>query len=1580
MSAKPRSSHKKQLARWEWNFPLLLRSLCIVGGLGLLGTVVYFWQSSSMASELLAQAKTSDERGANKEKVKWLTRYVRLVPSDVQNLAELAFAVDTQESGQNQNIELVRSRLSAAIVACGVGPEFAELRQKLRRKIIPRLLQFGVSKSAEAEQQIILLRAANNDVEVHKWLAQSLLLQRTVTEYRDRDASKLDKKSDYWSWLAAQPVGSVLQTAVEANPDDVEIITSFLSVFNQRPSWFGQNNDTASKAATETLAKQSIERLQAMKDDGRAQLVAYANIAISNREKANAMLQDALEPAFVRLSEFLNPITKDGEPRSDASAKKHITPHSEAYVPIWDWQIAMENSRIANGTEAERICERLLEFSSPQLTSSQLEEAFLRLAALKFEKNEYETSVAICRSGLSKIKRSSPLNRLIAFASIQLEKTQDAKNAINEIESDTELRLRQIDGAAGLSMSTEEKAVIRQQIAAEQWTAKLLKGRLAIVEKDFGSAKKLLREVYRSAVPISSESRVEAGQQLAVCYSQTNEWDLAGQILSECSTLKPDDKSISMNAARAWRRAGSSERANELIVSVDDGSYQAALERAISISSKPASKVDKRAVVAAMKTARDRFEALPVEEQSSLEPWRLELFEIRVNADDSKTQSEREQDSLSKLELIAEKYSGVAEVQSLAAVDFAAFGRLEAANQAINRLQQLAERSQKVESRVNLELVKTRVCVVKKDIEGALKLLLNAEKLMPEQALEFAKVAAQIEIRENRFDKAYEAMSLVPEGMLDFDAMVFLAGIAVSLRANNADKAEELSSKFDGWINQLKQSEGEEGTNWRYLAAERLIARIGTTSNDKQLLDEAAAFFKAIDAIRPHWGLGSALGGKIESLRAEIYNQPSASEEAISLWRRALRDGDDRVSTILDLVRELNLVKRPEEADAEFQRISGWSDSVVPVSEIAVSSALRRGDFSEALAIAERLTTRKPEDIEGWILRAKTAFAASLALGVDSDVQTKRREESWSCLEEAFSRSKGISVWDARFRFKVQAGDLNGASAVVEEMLKEPSLAEDVRFLEAGRRYLVLKEFGLCRKCLDSYLLMNPRSADIQLVFADLYNAIGDTDEFLNSLRKACKAAPKNLAIRERLVLNLAFSKVESTEADLKEIDGLLANSALPSTPRSTIVGALIALRRGDKDRQSKAIKTLEQLAESTAAERIEAKRMLANYFALQWYTNVKENQPRLAMDKFESSKLLYEQLLSEPTISPDDAARFVNLLLSVHASEKDAVHRPGDDYLAIADRVLSQLEAASGNSVASLQLRIRLVNARGDDSDIENVVDRWVKGAENLKSLGEQYLWEIAGLALIDFGHADKAISWLEKVYEKNPEKYGVLVIALVREKEYERATAICVKAYHEKPSAVAASLIAEVAIMQADLPLPKNASQIIKEALTKFSDSAEFLDAMGTWQLMQRKLPEAVSFYEMAEKLDPKRRRTLNNLAMALSEMSGKKQDALVWIEKAVQIYGRDPDLLDTLGQVHFRNGRLKESLVTLLEASSRKEDVTFRIHLAQVHMAREDLAAAKEQWEKIKQSNMEDAVLTPGDKEFLGKLNTQFGDSLR
>lgn len=1615
MSAKSHSRLSKRPIAWEWNIPLLLKSLVAVTVLVAIATFVYFWQSSSMAAELLAQAESSGERGENREKVKWLARYVRLVPADVEGVANLAFAVDLQESGPKQDIEFARSRLAAALVACGDNPEFEELATRLRRRLIPRELQFGAEKAPDVEKQILLLAAEKDDVDVIKWLAESLLMQRTVLEYEARKPSTYDGESDYWKWLASQPTGRVLQKAVDANPNDVELAQKLLFVCYQRPDWFNVpewiNTDKFfTKEQITELSSRTLERLSLMKENGRAQFVVYSYTAPSNREKANSILAEAVESAIDRLSKFAE-LKPNGDDTSSQKGSEEGSRSEEVgslpadYEPSWDWQIALERARSVSGADAGLIYQRLVKLAAEKIPAQLREEAFLRLAVLKLEKSQNAEAIEICKLGLSSVADSSALNRVIALANLKLEKLGEASVAIKEIESNTETRLRQLDGVVGQGMIASEKAAARQQIAFEQWFASVLKGQVAIAEQDFVKAAKLLKESYRTTISIPPESRAEAGILLASCYAQTEQWDLVAQIYDECSVLVPKDRAISLAAAQAWRRVGSSERANDQLTGLDDKTFAGALEGALVIASKPGNQ-DTRAALAAIKTARERFDALSVEERATLEPWKLELLELRFESVNNKEPTV----TLDKLETIAERYADVVEVQSQAALDFAAFGRMESSNSAIQRLERIAERTKTLNDRASLVLAKVSVLLSRKDSEdpeGALQLLASATKSLPEQALKFAKAAARIEMRLNRPEKAYDVLSSVPDVNVDFESVVLLAGIVDGLTSARNARADELSAKLDSWISRIEQVEGEDGTNWRYLAAERLIKKIPGSPNAVQLLENASRYYKEIEAIRPRWGLASALGAKIASIKAQAEratkredrrHSDKLSEEAVTLWRRAIRDGDTRVSTVLDLVRELYVFVPPRanEAEAEFQRVSGLADSIVPISALSISFDVERGKFSDALDQAEKFTNAWPKEVGGWLVRAQTCFAASRAKGLSEKEKLELWDNSWNCLEEAYKlpMGKSMPVWLARFRFKFLTGDTVGATAILEQMMKEPSLPEEVRLYEAGLRYKDLKEYGIARKCFENCLLLNsPRTADVHLALADLNNLIGDTEESLNSLRKAHQAAPKNQAIRDRLAISLAFLKNEKADSfSWKEIDTLLSSSTQPATPSSTIVGAFIALSRGDEDRKAIAIRTLRELSKSSARERNEAKGLLARYFAVQWSKDLKKSRIESAkgnsasarkslesaMANFGSARQLFEELLVEA--NPGDVARYVSLMLSFDSYAKEAKQEGGEDYIAIATRALSKLESTTGSSIASLQLRIRLAEARGEQATIGSIIAKWVEGAGDLESLGVQALWEIAGQTVLELGYAEESIPWLEKAYEKDPKKFGLLALALAREKKFDRAIDLCIKGYQSEPSPGAATMLAEIALLQTELKLNDDASQVLKEASVKFADSAELLDALGTIQLVQRRLMEAVSLYEMAEKREPRRLRTLNNLAMALSAVPMRKQEAIAKIEKAIEIYGRDPDLLDTLGQVQFRNGRLQEGLEALNEACELKDDVTFRIHLAQVLMAMKNIAGAKEQWAKIKQYKLDGVVLMPEDKEFRKLLESQFSENLQ
>jgi Tfp pilus assembly protein PilF len=1555
------SGQAKVRFRWDWNISLLLKSLCVVAVLSLVVGLLYYWQSSRLASGLLSQASSSKDQGKIKEQVKWLTRYVRLVPSDVENLAHLALAVDSQEIGENQNIELARSKLSLALAACGEKAEFDELRQSLRRKLIPRLLQFGVMKASEAEQQILLLATTADDNEATRWLAQSLVLQRNGMEYKPRDPHKYDKHTDYWNWLASQPTGEVLRVAVEANPDDLDLNSNLLAACREGSTWFDFEGQAASKYALLELRKRTLDRLS-KKENGHAQFIIYFYTAITDQAQAQSFITSALEPALARLKLHLG-----SSAPSDAS--------SNAYEPRWDWQIALECAKLSSGKEAERICESLNKMATDKVETQQREEAFLRLAALKMADNDFEAALGICKSGLGLIPQSTALNRASAVACLKLERPEEARLAIEAFKSNLELRIKQLDGVLGTRMSITDKALARKQISNDQWAAQFLDGQLAFVQKNYVQATKLLKSAYATAISIDVEDRIQAGLLLAACFAKAEQWDLVGQIYTACSVLKPTDKTLKLGAADAWRRVGAHARANDQLNNLDDGSFSTALARALTLEKMQSSKTERKALVDALHDAREKLNALPVDQQAALEPWKLELLELRSGIGAEQIPSaERLQAQLNKLNSLAERYADIAEVQTQSAVDFTAAGNFESANLAIKRLEEIAIRSKSVDDQVRTVLAKASVKIISKDSEGAVELLVKAIAEMPEQAAKFARPAAELDMRASRFEQAYTTLCLMPEDRLDFETVHLLAIIADSLPGGNAPKADEIAKRLEDWVKAIRKAEGEDGTNWRYLEALRLLVNYKNQPNSTPLLEEAQRNVKEIELLRSNWYLSTALGGRLASLRGD-------SAEAIRLWRKALDDGDTRINTVLDLVKELNLVRRGDEAEAEMQRLSGLADSVTSISALKVSSDLKRGDFSEALARTERLTTKNPEDVDSWLLRAQTTYAASSSLGLDEESKSKLQDKCWEFLEKAHALSLGkdVRVWDARFRLKTQNGDKAGAVKVLEELVNSSGLPGDSRFYEAGRRYLVLKEFGTARECFENGLLVNSRSVQAHLGLADLHTAIGDEEESTLWLRKALQIAPKSQLVRERLALSLAFSakSEDSEKINWSEIDSLLTASNESNSARSTFVGGMIALSKGDVERQGLAVENLKKLTKSSTPEGLEAKRLLANFFSLRWFENARKGGIDLAQQYFESARGLYSELLARQVYDPRDAGQYVSLLLSFVAWEKENKLEPAADHLATADRVLKQLESATGSSVASLQLRVRLAKARGEEATIGAIAEKWVAEAGALETLGMQNVWEITGQTLMRLGRVKESFIWLEKVYRKDPTKLELYVNALLADEQYPRAFELCMKSYASEPSAMAARLIAQITTSQNDHDLSSDALKVVNDALAKFPKSAELYEEVATLYLMQRQYLEAVGLFEVAEKLDPKRVRTLNNLAMALSELPMRQQEAVTKIEKAITIYGRIPDLLDTLGQVLLRNNRIEESITVLTEACNQKYDIGFQIHLSQSLLAKKDLTNAKQQWLKTKENREGQALLTLSDKELLDRLDTQFGE---
>ena len=109
-----------------------------------------------------------------------------------------------------------------------------------------------------------------------------------------------------------------------------------------------------------------------------------------------------------------------------------------------------------------------------------------------------------------------------------------------------------------------------------------------------------------------------------------------------------------------------------------------------------------------------------------------------------------------------------------------------------------------------------------------------------------------------------------------------------------------------------------------------------------------------------------------------------------------------------------------------------------------------------------------------------------------------------------------------------------------------------------------------------------------------------------------------------------------------------------------------------------------------------------------------------------------------------------------------------------------------------------------------------------------------------------------------------------------------------------------------------------------------------MGELMLLQPEIARAETYYRMVLQLDPDYIIALNNLAWTLSLIPGRGAEALQLVNRAIDVAGAIPGLLDTRGMIHLRAGRTAYALADLQEATQESESPLTYLHyaLALVH----------------------------------------------
>jgi len=161
----------------------------------------------------------------------------------------------------------------------------------------------------------------------------------------------------------------------------------------------------------------------------------------------------------------------------------------------------------------------------------------------------------------------------------------------------------------------------------------------------------------------------------------------------------------------------------------------------------------------------------------------------------------------------------------------------------------------------------------------------------------------------------------------------------------------------------------------------------------------------------------------------------------------------------------------------------------------------------------------------------------------------------------------------------------------------------------------------------------------------------------------------------------------------------------------------------------------------------------------------------------------------------------------------------------------------------------------------------------------------------------------------------------------------------------------------------------QWLDKSLRENPDSASLLYELSEFYDVQKKYVEAENIYTRLvdhPDLDVHYQAlAANNLAFLLALQGIKAQQALEYVEQAIEVMGPTPSLLDTRGCVHTAGGNYVDAIHDIELALEQLEDPSLYFHLAVAQARSGDLDAAQVTMTKAKRLGLTSKVLKPAER---------------
>jgi tetratricopeptide (TPR) repeat protein len=278
--------------------------------------------------------------------------------------------------------------------------------------------------------------------------------------------------------------------------------------------------------------------------------------------------------------------------------------------------------------------------------------------------------------------------------------------------------------------------------------------------------------------------------------------------------------------------------------------------------------------------------------------------------------------------------------------------------------------------------------------------------------------------------------------------------------------------------------------------------------------------------------------------------------------------------------------------------------------------------------------------------------------------------------------------------------------------------------------------------------------------------------------------------------------------------------------------------------------------------------------------------------------------------------------------------------------------------------------DAPGAEAYLRQFVDALTKSdeADRDPSKGLMLLSQIAE----ERGDFDAAIAWLEQVSTEEPRLYMTSRLKrahlTAKKGDLARARTMLHEIAAVDPAEQAEVLQTEGQLLR-DAGQGEQAYRLLADAVQRFPDSP---DLLYDFALAAEKLDKPEEMETALRKVMasvPDNHHAYNALGYSLAERNVRLDEAFALIDKALGMAPNDPYIMDSMGWVQFRMGRLKDAEATLRQAYALRSDAEIAVHLGEVLWQAGQRDEAQKLWREARAKDPKNDAL----RDTLARLNT-------